>query len=86
VGRRVHSLRELFTKTQIIGNINNGLLRSWAKDLQGEVGGLAEDAMTHQAVAVMVSSRVRLARLQYMNAGKELHRTGTLENGQKILG
>jgi len=51
-------------------NINKGLLRSWGKDLQGEAGGLAEDAMTHQAVAVTVSSRVRLARLQYMDTEK----------------
>ena len=28
MGRRVHSLRELFTKTLIIVNINNGLPRS----------------------------------------------------------
>ena len=28
MGRRVHSLRELFTKTDIIVNINNGLPRS----------------------------------------------------------
>jgi len=70
MGRRVHGLRGLFPKTAIIVNINKGLLRSWGKDLQGEAGGLAEDAMTHQAVAVTVSSRVRLARLQYMDTEK----------------
>jgi hypothetical protein len=83
MGRRVHSLRKLFTKTQIIGNINNGLLRSWGKDLQGEVGGAGggcHDAPGRRSHGFLSRPSGEAPIHEY---GKRNSIAGTPENGQK---